>query len=173
MKAKENQATHIAWLKTILLCVAILNWAGLGQAQPQESYTKIDSSDLLFAFVARIKGYTMDSARNLIAVEGVVTEFTLAGKSVDLETDRLVAEGGKPGTAANIFVLTKKFGKVKVTWDLLGGEEIWLTPSQKKQFYEFRNQPAPSERGERVFVHRSHVSAVAFSPDGLTVATGT
>jgi WD40 repeat protein len=173
MKAKENQAMHIAWLKTTLVCMAILSLDGLGQAQSQDSYTKVERSDLLFAFAVGIKGYTRDSAGDLTDIEGVVTEFTLAGKSISLETDRLVAEGGKPGTAASIFVLTKKFGKVKVTWDLLGGEEIWLTPSQKKQFYEFRSQPAPSERGERVFVHRSYVFAVAFSPDALSVATGT
>jgi WD40 repeat protein len=86
--------------------------------------------------------------------------------SIDLETDSLLLENG------NILVKTKKYGKIRVSWDALGWEEIWLTPSQKKQFYVFRNLPVPSTSGERGLVHKSFVYDVAFSRDGLTVATG-
>lgn len=152
-------------LATLLIVVESLSSPDIGWAA--ESYTKIDRGDLNFGFAAAIKSYVVDSDRKVTRIEGVVKEFSLAGKGIDLETNRLVMDGG------SIFILTKDFGRVRVTWDLLGMEEIWLTPSQKKQFEIFLAQAATSVSGERVLTHKSCVFALAFSPDGLTVATGT
>jgi len=102
----------------------------------------------------------------VLRAEGTVRQFSLAGKSIALETDQLVAEGG------GIFVVTKQFGRVKVSWETLGGQTVWVTPTQQQAFEKFRDTAVRSPSENRLLIHKTAIYSVLFSKDGRTLVTG-
>jgi len=61
-------------------------------------------------------------------VQGKVSVFYIAGKVLELETNDIVHDSDKA------WVVTKKYGKIRITSAYSGGLCIWLTPKQKTNF---------------------------------------
>jgi hypothetical protein len=97
-----------------------------------EPFHKVSLTELPFQFTAAMKSLEVDSAGNTIDVEGVVKEFSLDGKQIELEVDKLTKVGN------DVFILTRSYGKVKVTFDSNARTTIWLTSSQTKKFKALR-----------------------------------
>jgi transcription initiation factor IIF auxiliary subunit len=100
-----------------------------------ETYEKVTRSDNMdFSLLEKEKGSGLMGGRYFI-LDGVVTKFTLSGKTIPLETDKITED---------CYIITKDFGMVKLTMNATG-IEIWLTPTQKivfKQFAELNTEKA-------------------------------
>ena len=90
-------------LATLAMSVCLGGWA-LGQNVPEsqnatdsvDRYTQAVHAGLTFAFSANLTAYAVDHEGRVLRAEGTVRQFSLAGKSIALETDQLVAEGVLP-----------------------------------------------------------------------------
>ena len=114
------------------LVFAVVVLVTISIAGAGEPYRQVNRAELPFIFSGAMKSLEVDAAGNTVNVEGVVKEFSLDGKKIELETDKLTKIGSE------VFILTKGYGKVKVTFDSNAGVTLWLTASQTKQFKELR-----------------------------------
>jgi len=99
-------------------------------ATPKEKYEEVDPSELNIVFEGSLQSFEMDSAGNVIAVEGTVTRITVGGKSIALSSNKILLEDKEA------FIVTRDYGKIKVTFDSFGRVILWLKPSQKEKLKE-------------------------------------
>lgn len=113
------------------LVFAVVVLTTISVASAGEPYRQVNLDELPFIFSADTTSMSLDAAGNLDIGGGVVTEFALYGKKIELETDKLTKIGKKM-----FFILTKTYGKVKVIFG--SNTTLWLTASQAKRFKELR-----------------------------------
>ncbi len=96
---------------------------------PVEKYEQVDPSKLLIDFQADIPGEVRwDAAGNITAFGGgKVTRFTVGGKPIELVSDDMLLE------EKEVFIVTKDYGKIKVTFNSNFTISLWLKPSQKAE----------------------------------------
>lgn len=98
----------------------------------EEKYEQVDPSELQMDFQADIPGEVRwDAEGNVTAFGGgKVTRFTVGGKSIELASDDLLLEDKE------VFIVTKDYGRIKVTFNSNFTISLWLKPSQKEKFME-------------------------------------
>ena len=112
-----------------LVCLFLsLQYISFVFAEEKEVYEKINPSEFSFNFYGSMKRLHVDSAGNVLDVEGEVDELSLSGNKLALESKALTKIGN------DVFIITKDYGKIKVTFNSNGQAKIWLTPKQKKMF---------------------------------------
>lgn len=124
-------------MKKILFVVVIpilfLTACGAEIAAPiEEKYEQVNPSELSMDFQADIPGaIRWDADGNVTEFGGgKVTRFTVGGKPIELVSDDLLLEGGE------VFIVTKEYGKIKMTFNSNFTISLWLKPSQKEKFME-------------------------------------
>jgi hypothetical protein len=95
-----------------------------------EKYEEVDATALSIRFEARIKYVENGADGNVVKIDAVVKTLTVAGKPVELTTDKIVQEG------KDAFVFTKNLGKIKVVFNSNLEATFWMTASQKKSVTE-------------------------------------
>jgi formylglycine-generating enzyme required for sulfatase activity len=103
-----------------------------------EKYEKVDPSELPIDLQASMSGrVAWDNDGNVTEFGGgKVTRFVVGGKPIELVSDEMTLAGKE------VFVATKEYGKIKVTFDPGFGLAVWLKPSQKSQLIELTYAPA-------------------------------
>lgn len=99
---------------------------------PVEKYEQVDPSKLSIDFQADIPGEVRwDAEGNITAFGGgKVTRFTVGGKPIELVSDDMLLE------EKEVFIVTKDYGKIKVTFNSNFTISLWLKPSQKAEILE-------------------------------------
>jgi hypothetical protein len=106
----------------------VASWAKAQTSTPEkETYEEVNPAELPFAFKSKSKGISFEGGVYRVT-GGKVTEFSLVGKKIPLQTDDITEEG---------YVLTKDFGQIKLTFSSTMKVTIWLTPSQEQAFKQF------------------------------------
>lgn len=123
------------------MLVAMLTFAvaPLGLASPQgtapqtttpkkspvaETYTKVKDPDEFGLHIETELTMLRRSPDDNGPVSGNVTSLIVGGKPAELVTNQIVDDK---------WVVTKKFGRIKITGAYSGGLVFWLTPSQRTQ----------------------------------------
>jgi hypothetical protein len=123
--------------KGLFIVFVALTTAGLASAQATgskktapkkspgaETYTKVEDTNAFGLHIetelTMLRGTPDDNG----PVTGKVTSLIVAGKPAELVTHDIVDDA---------WVVTKAFGRIKVTGAYSGGLVIWLTPSQRTQ----------------------------------------
>ena len=113
-----------------------------------ESYSKVNLHELPFLFSAELKSLLVDADGKTLAVEGNVTELSLHGQPIELEVMAItrigekgeiqVPSGGEYPDIVKVgeyfAILTRDYGRVKVTFTSDARATLWLTPSQDAKF---------------------------------------
>lgn len=92
-----------------------------------ETYEKVDPAELRIAFEGAFKSLEVNSSGEVVQINGVVKKLAVGNKPIELETDRVAHEN------KTAFIVTKSYGKLKVTFDSNAQATFWLTPSQRKR----------------------------------------
>ena len=120
--------------QTVAIGLTLLFAIGCAATPPtEEQYEKVDPRELYIVFEASLQSLTVDAAGNIIEIEGVVTRLAVGDKPIELSSDKILLEG------TDAFVVTKDYGKIKITSTSTGGVTIWLKPSQKEKLKELLN----------------------------------
>jgi hypothetical protein len=91
----------------------------------EEQYEQFDNKEFNIRFEAALKALAVDSAGKVVRVEGTVKELSVGKCRIELASEQLVMEKG------NACVLTKDYGKIRVTFDSNAVTTLWLTRTQK------------------------------------------
>jgi hypothetical protein len=114
--------------RDIALIGCLLVLAALGGCQA-EQYEKADTAALRIEMKASIRSIQSEvhfgNSGAISRIDGVVKKLTVAGKPIELATDKFVDEGN------DAFIITKKIGKIKVTFER-SGLALWVTATQRK-----------------------------------------
>jgi len=105
----------------------------LSIARADEPYREVDLSDLPFVLSGAASYYEVDADECVVKADLMVKEFSLDGREIELESDKLRRVG------CDLFILTENHGKVKVTFDSNANPTLWLTSSQLKNFKAWRS----------------------------------
>jgi hypothetical protein len=117
----------------VMITIIFLTACGAPIAAPvEEKYEQVDPLELSMDFQADIPGaIRWDADGNITEFGGgKVTRFTVGGKPIELVSDDLLLEGEE------VFIVTKEYGKIKVTFNSNFTISLWLKPSQKEKFME-------------------------------------
>jgi hypothetical protein len=120
-------------LFVVMITVFLLTACGAPIAIPvEEKYEQVNPSELSIDFQADIPGAVRwDADGNITEFGGgKVTRFTVGGKPIELVSDDLLLEGKE------VFIVTKDYGKIKVTFNSSFTISLWLKPSQKAKLME-------------------------------------
>jgi hypothetical protein len=101
-------------------------------APADEKYEPVDRSELPIDFAAEMSGSVMTDADGNITEfgGGKVVQLALNGNPIDLVSEDLLLEGNE------VFIDTKDYGKIKVTFNPNFTVGLWLKPSQKAKLKE-------------------------------------
>lgn len=111
----------------IIICMISLTIWGTCCFAAEAKYEKATHDNLPFVFDAELTKLHVDSEDNIKEIEGRIITFSLGGKPIDLASDKVTIEG------KDAFVLTKTYGKIKITSDSNARVTFWVTPEQKKK----------------------------------------
>jgi hypothetical protein len=119
---------------TRLSVVVAIAAFGFAACQPRnqeaaEQYEKVNVAELSLYLTTGIKSLTTNLDGTIVSVDAIVTGFTLAGKPVELVTDKVSVDQTDKHFAT---ISTKHFGTIRLTLSQFGGGSVWLKPSQKK-----------------------------------------
>ena len=119
-------------LFAVMITVFLLAACGAPAAPVEEKYEQVNPSELSIDFQADIPGAVRwDADGNITEFGGgKVTRFAVGGKPIELVSDDLLLEGKE------VFIVTKDYGKIKVTFNSNFTISLWLKPSQKEKFME-------------------------------------
>ena len=92
-----------------------------------ETYQELDSRELHMRFEAALKSLEVDSAGNVVSVDGTVKTLAVGDETIALLSDKIQMDG------PDAVIATKDYGKIKVTFDSNARATFWLKPSQKEQ----------------------------------------
>jgi TPR repeat protein len=99
-----------------------------------EAYEQVDVDALSIHCVTGIASVVRNADGSLGNVDAIVRTLTVAGKPIDLITEKITQEG------ADAFILTKNLGKIKIKFSSAGlGSTLWLTASQKQMVKDMAN----------------------------------
>jgi hypothetical protein len=101
--------------------------AAIADAEPR--YEKADLAALEIVLSAHISSARMSAAGDgsFAEIDGVISRLTVAGKPLELASQRIVLEG------RDAVIATKSLGKFKVTAERNGTLSLWLTAAQRQQ----------------------------------------
>jgi hypothetical protein len=120
--------------KLLLVFLSLILFPNVIFSQANVTYHKVDPKELPFDFNADVKNYSFDKDGNCIEIEGEVVNLLFDGQPIMLETKKLTKIGN------DCLIITKDYGKIKVTMDYQFGAALWLTDNQLKQFKELKGK---------------------------------
>ncbi len=98
----------------------------------EAKYEKVDQKELYIIFEAELTSLRVGADNKVKAVDGVIKRMAIGKNNIELTSDKFIMEG------AEIFVGTKKYGKVKISIDSNAQTTFWLTPVQKKELLKLK-----------------------------------
>lgn len=115
-----------------MMIVFLMTACGAPATPAEEKYEQVNPSELSIDFQVDIPGAVRwDADGNITEFGGgKVTRFTIGGKSIELISNDLLLEENE------VFIVTKDYGKVKVTFNSNFTISLWLKPSQKAKLME-------------------------------------
>ena len=117
----------------LLLSVAAFICLNISQLEAAEAnYSKIDPAELPILLHAELTTLRIGADDNVKEVQGVIKRVSIGSTAIELVSDQFVKEGN------DVFVSTKKYGKIKVTMNSNAQATFWLTPQQKKELLKLR-----------------------------------
>lgn len=116
----------------VMIIIILLTACGAPATPVEEIYEQVNSSELSIDFQADIPGAVRwDADGNITEFGGgKVTLFAVGGKPIELVSNDLLLEGKE------VFIVTKDYGKIKVTFNYNFTISLWLKPSQKAKLME-------------------------------------
>ena len=131
---EENDMNQRGFLKIICIAISLLLLVACGKTVTQvpptpvdEKYEQVDTSALKLDFQAEFTGgVRTDSDGNVTEFGGgTITKFTIDGKPIELTSQQLSYEDNQ------VYILTKEFGKFKLSFNPDFSMGLALKPSQK------------------------------------------
>lgn len=123
---------HIKVVVFLLIFTVALTFTCIFTQAADVKYEKVDPKELYITFEAELTSLRVGADNKVKAVEGTIKKMAIGENNIELASDKFIREG------ADIFVSTKKYGKIKINIDSNAQTTFWLTPAQKKELLKLR-----------------------------------